>query len=373
MPLPKDLQTKLAQASLVRADPPVLDRPRTQGNVRIDPIAPVDALKLPPTHDRPVLVQSAIVVPANSEAPGDSVNLVNPNGEAMDIHEIKFAVQPYNPELTLDQEASGVYARGLMTGGQISVALQLGANPLTAGPIPVWNFGLASYLDEEEQTAYPNGLSERTDGFYSWKLKHPLFIPAGAALSVSAKATGLVPQDTLITVALSGVTRPDEQRSSVILPYIAQWLSPPFDQTARGSAESTASDLVNMFDQDLWIERFMCRLAATYLPRGVITVNGVVQPDVNDAGTAVFDANDVLTATVKGSDGAVIVRDPTPLRLLFGSRNRAWQVSARLPPQQFIKVALSKIPAPEGYSPVQASEHLAQAFISMVGWRTVQL
>lgn len=374
MPLPKDLQNALAQSSLQRANPTVILSPPSVGNVGIDPVPPSRTFKLPPTNDRPVLVQSQMIVPANSGAPGNSLNLINPNGEAMMIHEIKFAVQPYDQELTLDQIADGEFAKGLMTGGQIAVEMSLGKNPLTNGQVPIWSFGLARYLDEEAQTAYPGaGLSERSDGFYTWELKHPLFIPAGAALSVSAKSLGLVPQDSLVTVALSGVTCPDEKRDSVILPWVCHWESPPFDQTARGVAESSETDLVNMFDQDLWIERFGCRLAATFLPRGSVEVNSVVQPDVVDGDAAVFSANEVLQATVKGSNGAVLVREPTPLRVIFGSRNRAWQVSARLPPQEFIRISLLKNPAPTGYTPDNASEHIVQAFFSMVGWRNVNL
>lgn len=372
MPLPKDLQTRLAQQNLTRIDPEIDVLPPTQGFTPLLPEPPARSFNLPPTNDRPVLVQSQVIVPANSSSPGNSVNLINPNGEAMEIHEIKFSVQPFDQVLTDQDVADGEFPLGQTTGGQVAVEMQLGGIPLTNGQVPIWGFGLARYLDVEQVTPY-GGQVGNLASYYVWSLRHPLYIPAGVALSVAAKSLGLTPGASVITIGLSGVTVEDTKRDSVIVPWVCHWEAPPFEKAQRGAAQSSETDLVNMGDQDLWIERFMCRLAATYLPRGLVVINGATVPDVQDSGTAVFDANGVLTATVKASSGAVVAREATPLRALFGSRNRAWQVSSRLAPQEFIRVSLVKVPDTFAVGTTLATDHLAQAFISMIGWRTVKL
>lgn len=343
------------------------------GSQPVDPLAPLRSFKLPPTKSRPVLVQSVITIPANSSAPGNSVNLVNPNGQAMYVKEVKFALAPFNPDLSAADYAAGAFAHGFMSGGQCSVELALGAIPLTNGPVPVWNFGLARFLDLEQVQAYPDSAvaaETSREAYYTWTLKHPLYVPPNSAVSVSARNIGLVPQDTQLTVALSGVTTEDSAPRELWLPFVASWTSKPFEQRLRGADRSSPTDLVNMFDEELHVERLTGRLVSTFLPRNVVAIS----PLVTDSSCDVVEygaIESMIQVTAKTSAGAPLVREATPFRLVFGARNRGWDVNTVLPAKQFVRVELAKALQVDPYFNIAATEHLTQAFIGMVGWRKV--
>ena len=316
---------------IVSSDPAVRG-PVVPGSRRLDPVPPQGTFTIPSTKSRPVLVSSSVVIPSNSSSPANALNLVNPDGESMEIHEIKFGISPNDSALTEEEIAAGEWARGLVAGGQVGIELMLGEIAITNQAIPAWLFGLSRFTDVELITQYPVPISPQTeqtyvdarnDAFYTWTLKTPLYIPAGMALSVVGRNFGLSGGEIKLTVGLSGVTLEDTRKGEIVVPWVSQWSAPSFDITGRSSAMSAETDLYNPHSQELWIERFSGRLAMSFLPRGSMSdLNGQPIPDSNDFGTGVVNANGLVSVKVKASSGDVIVRDWTPFRTVFGARNR---------------------------------------------------
>lgn len=370
---------------IVSGDPSVRG-PVVRGSQNIDPVPPQGTFVIPPTKARPVLVTSSVIIPSNSSSPANSLNLVNPDGESMEIYEIKIGISPSDPTLTEEEIASGEWARGLVSGAQVGIEMMLGKIAITNQAIPAWLFGLSRYTDLELVTQYPVPIAPqdlqtyqeaRNDAFYTWTLKTPLYIPAGMALNVVGRNFGLTGGEVKLTIGLSGYTVEDNRKNNIVVPWVSQWSAPSFDLSGRQTAMSAETDLYNPHDQEIWIERFSGRLAMSFLPRGaIVDADGQPVPDSNDFGTGIVNANSTLTVKMKASSGDVIVRDWAPFRTVFGARNRAWQVGARLPPQQFVRVNLKQEPIDTSIYTSFAPgivELRTQPQIAMVGWRQVQL
>jgi len=353
-----------------------------------------------------------ILSPGAHKSP-DSAALINQTGEPLELLEVRFGLYPVGKDISalpydhvLDYDDSGadlaealpntILRGAAAAGSMIACDFRLGKWELTGGPIPVWNFGPALNLGEEclfDWYQYFGGLSGSTShfgqgavsAFYRWTLDHPLWIPPEVAMVPTLFHLG--PTDVPMRVGITYLcricpTKPDPGVMKV--PYIAHWRSKSWHAEDRSSAdESSKAALMNRWKQPLRVERFVGRIAQVSQPSGEVAT-ALYDPKVpfqlDDAQAGYWSTR--LRLTMRDAAGGHVIREPTPFRNVFGSRNRAWPCQHDLPPGGFYgirgllandNVASSAGAGDYGQATTGIQSTQAAMDISMVGWRKVQL
>lgn len=296
--------------------------------------------------DSPVLLSATFAVPVNSvRGLADSTQLQNPSRTAMWLDEIRvFAHFP--------QERSQADVQDINL--QLRISLKLGRIPITNGFVPIALMG--KVLNPTEFILEGNG------GFHTWKLPKPLYIPAGEYLIPEIQHIGFasITDTPDIRITYAGRSLPSDHPRPPVLnfPWVTAYVTPN-----RGvgvfTDQSYETDLVNPFNEPLRVQRF---------------VGDVVLADSNNNATrgnnrpACSIGSRFTTVRMANSNGAILVRDPTPFNHLFNVTDRTWTVNALLPPKGFYTTFLN-----QDYSLLDLSGVTITSMISMVGHREVKL
>lgn len=339
---------------------------------------------------RPVILSVEVRVPSGADAEASALPLMNAEGEPMEIHEFRFSVRP-PPEVLANGDLFG----RIVTGGHIGVSLSVKDSEdagfaLTNGPIPLWGFGPARQLGEEERNAYPPSLVATTNlpytiGTYSWKLDHPMYVPPGGRIVPIFRSLGAFPADCIVSMVAVGKVLEHTQPLIIRVPWVCNWLSKSFNFNETGNDISPENALVNPHDKAVTIERFVGRIhMLTDIPQNVlggIPVNYVFVADANtnDAATVTlfptyFPPGDeyysrFFRVTMVDSMGNPLVRRPTLFRSVFEAQTRSWEVRAQLPSKQYHKLSVFKT-APA--LPAMAyNSSRARIGVSSIGWHDV--
>lgn len=330
---------------------------------------------------RPLALRAEVELAANGAGTPKAVALINPTGEPWEIHEVKFSVRR-KTDATLRQNSSG---------GIVLCRMTWMGKPVTQGLVPLWNFGLAKrlgfeiavpfqYLPIQETPSVFQG-ARSCDAYYSWKLDHPLYIPPGGILQPEFQHAGMVPETYRVGVLYSGRVLKDQPLpKKVKVPFVSCWRSNFFEALLEtGTDQSPPSQLVNEFDHDLTIERFIGRVCQTSSYTAAEVAGAVAGALVDDLEDGLFATELFRIRNHLDSVGNIIVRgyeggSGPPLRAVYGPKGRAWQQRHVLPPTVGHRLFLQKLAAPAGVAyRVTALETIkevrASANISMVGWR----
>lgn len=339
---------------------------------------------------RPQTLRSSSTVNANSDAEVSAGPLTNGSGEPMEIHEFIFSVRPSDAAIA-QVGSSGLYP----SGGQFAVGLAVkdGADfgyAMTNGVVPLWSFGQARQLGQEEvlnsftrefvdyETAYFQV------GVYAWKLDHPLYLPPGARIIPVVRSLGGFNGDVEFGItAIGKILASEPKKDGYKVPWVSSYLSKSFNLTEEGNDSSPDNSLYNPFDRDVTIERFVGRFhiyTAFDFVFATETFNQSTVMDVSSFDPTLLDPallsitetgnnyySRVMSLRMRDSVGNPLVREKTLFRSVFESNTRTWEARHVLPPKQYHKVDIFK----EAASATSTLATRIQTSVTSVGWREV--
>lgn len=277
----------------------------------------------------PLVLSAEVTVPSQTTQRPPQLALMNPTGEAFRIHEIRFTVNA---------------GTARTTGAVVGCKLDLGSVALTRGFIPVWNFGRVISYDQDLNLQF------------SWRLQHPIHIPANGVLQPSFQHFGLISDSVIVRVSYFCSTLPPHSPKprKVRLPWVTAYIGKSFSYTAADTDQSRETDLLNSFDTDLQISRLVGRV-------NVFSAAG--------GNNFSLVGSQLLLTRITLSNGDPLVRTLTPFQQIFGEDGRAWeQRNTILKPQQFFQVFVEKQLTTD-----VAPQALIQPYVSMVGYRELEV
>ncbi len=344
----RDFLLGAASVGLMAANPPWGPGPFDPRQPRPQVVIPDQSFRTRPytmqPSASPVHLSANVVLRANTSGSVPAAALKNPMGKDMELLEIKF-------EISGPGDASA-----FVFGGTISCELTMGTHRITNGSIPVWNFGRAENLAAEN-----NFDVDKSYCSYSWRLPRPLFIPAGAVLVPKFSHSGFVSDTVNVRVGYSCRTVFVQPRK-IYLPWVAKYASKAFNPIENADVDvSSELDLVNPHPEVFHLQRFVGR---TQILRTDQTASE------NDPQ---YFGSRYLQMRMVDSYGRPILRNFAPFRSVFGALTRSWEMDngAELDPEAYYRVNLRKdaLTLAGGSNDIAA---VAQAFISMVGWRELE-
>lgn len=307
------------------------------------PKPPCGSFQFPTTS--PLHLTATTTVQPNSSTGVNAVALKNPNGQPMEILEIKWSLS----QSTFDNEDLACV---------IGCKLDLGNFPLTNGYVPIGLFGRTENLWAEQVS---DGDLTICINEFSWKLPRPLYVPADSVLVPVFQHRGLVNADVNVRISYAARTLPlgAPPPKKLALPYAAFYAGKPFDESDSGTDNSVETDLMNPFAEPIIIQRFGGRCM-------VFTNSGSV---CNEARADDSIGSIQYNVRMADSFGRNLIQNLIPFRLAFSALTRGWEVeNALMDPKSFITAYLRKdLPFQGAPSPGQ----LTQAMISVVGHRVV--
>lgn len=329
-------------------------------------------------------------------APNDTA-LQNPAGSPMLIDEIRFSTSALGP----------VY-------GTMMVRIRLGQYDLTQNFVPISLIGQqvaggAGPLGVWGLQNTPNLFLQRE--LYSWKLAKPLYIPGSEKLVVSYLAGQGTRLDDIATayppnirMGIYGTVLEGDDIKKIpkknAIPWVAYWKSNDRTVVVPGAGaapaignlveNSSRSNLVNPFDQDLFVERFMGAIA---IQNSQTVDAGTVTNAWTDAGNFLTGAANAtlgnsdyivrqiiskyITVQMTNSDGDACVRTPVPFDHIFSRLDKSWPCGVTVRPKAFFHVRLNENFASLNVgtvaNPVAAQTVVVRPMITMVGYRELEM
>lgn len=303
----------------------------------------------PSVYEPPVCLYASQSIQSNSNGQLAAKALSNLTGRPVDIHEIRFGA-------TVASSA----VKQIMAGGSLKVRINFAGAPITSGDVPMWCFSPSrSLADEESYSLAANVSSSR----YVMKLAQPLHVPPGMSFDVALTHTGAIPVAITGSVAFAGRIV-SKQKNKSRIPYVAAWSSKPMDYDAADSDVSAETDLTNSTCEMVRIERLIGRLSMLY---AAATPND--QPNFLEWLSAT--APSLVTLKLIASQGQFIIRDATPWREAFSGVSNSLEGGFLMPPGSYLTAFLSKATG-TGVG-TNAAYIKQQAYLSLVGWREVDL
>ena len=276
----------------------------------------------------PLVLSAEVTVPSQTTQRPPQLALMNPTGEAFKIHEVRFSLNA---------------GTARTTGAVVGCKLELGQVAITREFIPVWNFGRVISYDQDLNLQF------------SWRLQHPLYVPAGGFLQPTFQHFGLISTSVIarITYFCSAISASAAKPRRVFLPWVSAYLGKSFSYTGADTDQSRETDLLNSFDTDLHISRLIGRFTV---------FSATAASNFSTIGSQ------LLSTRITLSNGDPLVRTLTPFQQIFGEDGRAWeQRNTILKPKQFFQVYIEKQATSD-----TAPEALIQPYVSMVGYREME-
>ncbi len=260
-------------------------------------------------------------------APADEKALKNPYNRPMWIREISIANAV--PNVT-------------------RIKFQLGRQNLTNNYVPIWNLG--SRLDSSFDSA-----------MWTWRLPKPLFIPQGEYLQPTFWVTDVGAVASTVRITYTGHSFDIGELEPTInaVPWVTSFIGAARLVGSNYFENSTEKDIFNPYDTPLHVQRFIGRLNQS------AAIGGTGNDEnysgfYNGANVRIFD-----------SLGKIVVRDRTPMGLVFAGDRRTWDAHGVLPPHGFYTIYMDELYADvvEDGTP----GNYLQAMISMIGYHEVAL
>lgn len=325
---------------------------------------------LPPNLTQPLVMWASIVAPPNSDSPVPNELLMNPYGLPMEILEVRFRVYPITPSGTNFPTLNGM---------GLGVKMDLGKAQVVDAGVPVSLLGNVRDSYEGQAKVYGNpddGTVFAYPTTYSWRLKYPLFVPAGGVLACVFTPMGQNVYPVNVDVAYIArtwdMTRPQPAKTKV--PWVASYQSKVFDYETGAAAAFDVSptlDMLNPFGVPLELQRLTGRASLTQSTAGAGATgqfSGVTNSIVEDVTEFHTTYSQLRLRSSRGFD---LIRTPAPFGGFFPANWRAWDVPEKwfMAPQEFYRAQLS-VSAISGTVSYLAR---AQFAMGMVGYREVDV
>lgn len=289
---------------------------------------------IPGQEGRPLALSAAVTLNSGSAQRAPVLALKNPTGEHCEIREIHVTLS-----------ATGA----TLTGATVGMKLDLGNEALTNGYVPVWLFGrrVDATIDQDR---------------FVWRLKYPLYVPAGGVLVPEFQHRSMVKQAITARITYLGRVLPVGARpSKVHLPWVAYWASPVFLDAEEGTASSSETELTNPHGTAIELERLAGRINRFY-----------AQSNQHFAAT-----DEAFNVSLRSSRGEMFVgrasldgaSNALPFSQVFGYETNSWeQRGTIMEPGTFYTATLEKV------LPIVTGDiNTVQGFIGMVSWRKAML
>ncbi len=303
---------------------------------------------------------------------GGSVNtaaLANPHGMPMELLEVRFRVIPCNDD-------AGFFAA--LTGQSIGVKMDMGTIPIVDSGVAISQFGSFRDTSEHGSLQFVPTLVQTVamPSVYYWRLKYPLYIPAGSVVVPTFEHLGQNPFPVEVEVVYICRTIPEGQKipSRLMVPWVGSYNSKAFDQltgTLAGSDQASELDLLNPFKVPLEITKLTGR--ATLV---TFTDDGEIVGDTAFEEKLLFRSR-LATVRIRSSRGDDVVRTPTPFNGLFPLGWREWGVAGQwlMRPGEFYKVRID-VAAVDSETTTDANDSALQPgrvqfSMGLIGYRAV--
>ena len=318
-------------------------------------------------HTQPLVLWGSVIAEPNVDSPVPNEQLANPFGLPMELLAIRFRLVP------IVSSANALNAR--VTGGGVKVKLDLGPAAI-ASDIPIALFG--DMRDTYENGAPLLATVPFTGGeyvlptAYDWRLKYPLFIPAGRVVTAVFTPLGINPFPVQVDVIYICRTwdhsKPEPRKTKV--PWAASFESKAFTyQANEPKSESVSSnlDVLNPFGVPLELSRLSGRCTSLRL----LAVSGT---QANYIYEDLAEFRQVLsTVRMRSSRGFDLIRTPVPFDGVFPVNWRSWDIldGWQMAPQEYYRVQVNI--AAVGATVDAGNIATGQFSVGVVGYRDVDV
>lgn len=318
---------------------------------------------------QPIVLWGSVIAQPNVDSPVPNEQLANPFGLPMELLAIRFRLVP------IVDSTNGFNAR--VTGGGVKVKLDLGPAAI-ASDIPISLFGdMRDTYENQIGGVIPQDIPYQAGIYvlptaYDWRLKYPLFIPAGKVVTAIFTPLGLNPFPVRIDVIYICRTwdqsKPEPKLTKV--PWAASFESKTFDYadaTPRDESVSSNLDVLNPFGVPLELSRLSGRCTTLNLSALAGTQTNYVHEDLAEF------RQSLSTVRMRSSRGFDLIRTPVPFDGVFPINWRSWDIldGWQMAPQEYYRVQINTIAVP---ITVEAQNvGTAQFAVGIVGYRDVEV
>lgn len=319
---------------------------------------------LPQNLTQPLVLWASIIAPPNSDSPVPNEMLMNPLELPMELLEVRFRMFPIG-------DSSTDYAS--INGMGLGVKMDLGKAPIIDAGVPVSMLGTVrdTFENGDIVLSPDSGTITPKPATYSWRLKYPLFVPAGKTPSVVFTPMGQNVYPLNVDVAYIcrtwDMTRPQPTKTKV--PWVASYQSKTFDYAtaqAAGYDTSPTLDILNPFGAPLELQRISGRVLnaqSTATAVGSFT-NSIIED--------VLTYRSVLSELrLRSSRGFDLIRTPAAFNGFFPMNWRAWDVPDKwtMAAQEFYRAQLTVNAVTDTVSALAR----IQFALGVVGYRDVEV
>jgi hypothetical protein len=317
-------------------------------------------------YTNPLVLYGSVTVNPNTDGAVPNPSLSNPNGEPMELLEVRFRIVPQN------KSGSASIIPAAMGLG-LGVKMDLGKAAVVDSYVPVGDLGTSRDSYESQLGVYsaaafgPAPGVQSLQNMYGWRLKYPLFIPGGSTLSCVLRPMGQNAYPVNVDVAY--ICRTWDPRkptpTTVKVPWVTSYESKSSvyqDSAVAVQHQSSQLDIVNPFDAMLELARFGGRVSMLVNTSGLAFGDSVLEDPTT--------YRDVLaTIRMRSSRGFDIVGAPVAFGGLFPYCWRAWDLPGKwlMAPREFYSTTIDVAAvsdSPEYVGQVQFS-------VGLTGYRNV--
>lgn len=306
----------------------------------------------------PVILQNEIAsLAANAVgSPSDFRGLQNRTDRVIRIEELRFM----QTRSTLSGSGWIATRDGFPTS---EVQLRLGNEPITADFVPLPAMTWPHDFLHEGGWGVSGGTADALGGYYL-RFSKPVLLNPKQFIGVQYRHAATTSQRLVVTA----LCRPTDSVTQHFMPWIAKWTPPArTDGVANYVDGSTEADLVNPFDSEMLIERFIGRVFHGTLAGSTLKEIGQqAGAAVDNQGQLLFDS---LRVRLDDHKGTQIVRDATPFGIVFEAIRKSWVVNTQIDSKGFYRMTLESKLATQIVSGTPAP---VQAYIGMLGYRPVR-
>lgn len=318
----------------------------------------------------PVQLGTPISLTASGTIKNGSVGGVNadalysPYGLPMEIYEIKWMLSaPTNQVLGAGMGCSLELGDLKLTNGYVPINAycKMILSTLRGGDFVDYSMG---YTDGEEVQTTPSWAN------FVWRLRRPIFVPAGSVILPKFQHRNLIPDDISVQVIYSGTTLPSSYRPKrLVLPWVAYWAGAGVAYSDASVQTSLESDLVNPWDEPLLVHRFVGRMNYSGNITSVPPSERFATAYDGTGNGLAEQAGNHFTLQMVHSSGANIIQSPTKFESVFYSGTRAWDVNVEIAPKSYFVISLNK--TADAVASGNTAALRFQPIVGMVGSREI--
>lgn len=270
----------------------------------------------------PVILYGSIpsLAPKTIAGVPDERALQNRTDSTVRVKEIRFRIEPLS--VTMNNP------------GDIAVQIRIGNTPITEGFVQL----VAMVWPADASAGREDGLTPVADKLpFLLRLSRPVLLAPGERIMVQAQHLDLgmtSPTAAVATlISVTAICEPVTRGTKGFTPWLAAYRTPiHLDGSGVYEDSSTEADLVNPFDDSMFIERIIGRVIVGDYANGEHIAFG----GSNDR-NLLFDA---IRLRMDDHQSGQIIRDATPIGVALEFVTRSWVVNSMIAAKGFYRVTV---------------------------------